>query len=280
MIKLKNVNKRYKKLYALKNFNLNISENGIYCLLGLNGAGKTTLMKTIAGYQNATNGDVIVEGKHISTSSVTTPVTYIKSFSKHFNMPVKKLIDLASHVNTEFDKDFAIKMMKKFELDEEKRFNKLSLGMKTMMSTIFSLASNKKIILLDEPVLGLDAIMRENFYELLQESYNTHPRIIIISTHLIEEISKSVQKLIIINNGQVIFFDETDVIDEKAYMVSGTKDEVSKSTEGLNIINTVDTAAFRTNYIFDRRIESEKDIKIQNMSLQDFFINLIKGGKK
>lgn len=81
-------------------------------------------------------------------------------------------------------------MMERFELDGKKKFNHLSLGMKTMVSTIICLASNKSVVLLDEPVLGFDAIMRVEFYDMLIESFRKHPRIIIVSTHIIEEIAK------------------------------------------------------------------------------------------
>lgn len=76
-------------------------------------------------------------------------------------------------------------MMERFELDGKKKFNHLSLGMKTMVSTIICLASNKSVVLLDEPVLGFDAIMRVEFYDMLTESFQKHPRIIIVSTHII-----------------------------------------------------------------------------------------------
>ena len=74
--------------------------------------------------------------------------------------------------------------------------------MKTMVSTIICLASSKEVILLDEPVLGFDAIMRVEFYDMLTESFKKHPRIIIVSTHIIEEIAKAIENLIIIDQGQ------------------------------------------------------------------------------
>ena len=75
-----------------------------------------------------------------------------------------------------------------------------------MVSTIICLASNKEVVLLDEPVLGFDAIMRVEFYDMLTASFQKHPRIIIVSTHIIEEIAKTIQKLIIIDKGSIRFF--------------------------------------------------------------------------
>lgn len=207
MIELKQVTKQYGRATVLKNITLSIDEPGIYCLLGRNGAGKTTFLKSIAGYQNITSGIIQVDGKVITTSTLDTGVSYIENFAKHYNLPIKKLLYIASKVNPNYDYDFALEMMERFELDGKKKFNQLSLGMKTMVSTIICLASNKNVVLLDEPVLGFDAIMRVEFYDMLTESFRKYPRIIIVSTHIIEEIAKTIQKLIIIDKGNIRFFD-------------------------------------------------------------------------
>lgn len=211
MIELTNVTKMYHNVSVLKNVSLKIDEPGIYCLLGRNGAGKTTLLKSIAGYQNITEGKIQVDKKVITTSTLDTGVSYIENFAKHFNLPVQKLLQIASNVNPNYDFEFALEMMDRFELDGKKKFNHLSLGMKTMVSSIICLASNKSVILLDEPVLGFDTIMRVEFYEMLTESFKKHPRVIIVSTHIIEEIAKTIQKLIIIDKGCIRFFDTLQV---------------------------------------------------------------------
>ena len=115
-------------------------------------------------------------------------------------------------------------MMDRFELDGKKKFHHLSLGMKTMVSTIICLASNRQVILLDEPVLRFDAIMRMEFYDMLTESFQKHPRIIIVSTHIIEELAKTIQKLIIIDRGRIRFFDTLQSIETKAFRVSGLQE--------------------------------------------------------
>ena len=160
MIELSGVTKQYRQTAVLKDVSLTISEPGIYCLLGRNGAGKTTLLKSIAGYQNISYGEIRVNNQLITTATLDTGVSYIENFAKHFHLPVKKLLHIAGEVNPNYDFAFATEMMERFELDGKKKFHHLSLGMKTMVSTIICLASNKNVILLDEPVLGFDAIMR------------------------------------------------------------------------------------------------------------------------
>lgn len=280
MIALKQVTKLYGQAIVLKNISLSIDEPGIYCLLGRNGAGKTTLLKSIAGYQNITGGTIQVDGKTITTSTLDTGVSYIENFAKHFNLPVRKLLRIASEVNSNYDYDFASEMMERFELDGNKKFNQLSLGMKTMVSTIICLASNKSVVLLDEPVLGFDAIMRVEFYDMLTESFHKHPRIIIVSTHIIEEIAKAIQKLIIIDKGSVRFFNTLQSVETKAFSISGLQKDVEAATQNLNVIGQDTVGGLVTKYIFDNPPEQTASLEIHPLSLQDFFIQMVghKGG--
>ena len=282
MIELKQVTKQYGQATVLKNITLSIGEPGIYCLLGRNGAGKTTLLKSIAGYQNITSGSIQVDGKTITTSTLDTGVSYIENFAKHFNLPVRKLLRIASEVNPNYDDDFASEMMERFELDGKKKFHHLSLGMKTMVSTIICLASNKEVILLDEPVLGFDAIMRVEFYNMLTESFQKHQRIILVSTHIIEEIAKTIQKLIILDKGSIRFFDTLQSIEAKAFSISGLQKDVEAATRNLNIIGQDTVGGLATSYIFDNPPKQTASLEIQPLTLQDFFIQMVghKGGVK
>ena len=275
MIELRQETKKYGQAAVLKNITLTVKEPGIYCLLGRNGAGKTTLLKSIAGYQNITDGVIKVDGKTITTSTLDTGVSYIENFAKHFNLPVWKLLRIASEVNPEYDYDFALEMMDRFELEGKKKFNQLSLGMKTMVSTIICLASNKEVILLDEPVLGFDAIMRVEFYDMLTESFQKHPRIIIVSTHIIEEIAGTIQKLIIIDRGKVRFFDTLQAVETKAFSISGLRKDVEAAVWDRNVIGQDIVGGLATSYIFDNPPEQTASLEIQPLSLQDFFIQMV-----
>lgn len=282
MIELKQVTKQYGQATVLKNITLSIEDPGIYCLLGRNGAGKTTLLKSIAGYQNITSGSIQVDGKAITTSTLDTGVSYIENFAKHFNLPVQKLLRIASEVNPNYDYDFAAEMMDRFELEGKKKFHHLSLGMKTMVSTIICLASNKDVILLDEPVLGFDALMRVEFYDMLTESFQKHPRIILVSTHIIEEIAKTIQKLILIDRGSVRFFDTLQAVETKAFCISGLQKDVEAATKDRNVIGQDAVGGLVTSYIFDNPPEETGSLEIRPLSLQEFFIQMVghKGGSR
>ena len=275
MIELSGVTKQYGQTAVLKDVSLTIDEPGIYCLLGRSGAGKTTLLKSIAGYQNISYGEIRVNNQLITTATLDTGVSYIENFAKHFHLPVKKLLHIAGEVNPNYDFAFATEMMERFELDGKKKFHHLSLGMKTMVSTIICLASNKNVILLDEPVLGFDAIMRVEFYNMLSESFQKHPRIILVSTHIIEEITKTIQKLIILDKGRIRFFDTLQAVEKQAYSISGLKSDVEAATKNLNVIGQDSVGGLVTSYIFDTPPKQIASLEIHPLTLQDFFIQMV-----
>jgi len=279
MIEIKNVTKKYGSQTAIDRISLNLPEQGIYCLLGRNGAGKTTFMKMLAGHIAATDGQILVEGKRISTSKMPECVNYIESGSVQFNMRLSELINTAEYLQEGFDRAFALEMAERFELDLRKRYNKLSFGMKTMLTTIITLANNSKVIMLDEPVLGFDAIMRDQFNTLLLESYHANPRLIIVSTHLIDEIAKVTERLIIINNGRILVEAGMEDIDEKAYTLSGAAKEVLPLLDKLNCIGKTTAGSVMAAHIYDDRITPPEGVSVDRLSLQDFFINIV-GGKK
>jgi ABC-2 type transport system ATP-binding protein len=277
MIEFTNVTKRYGGLAAIDRVSLNIPEQGIYCLLGRNGAGKTTLMKLLSGYIAATEGRITVDGKPVSTSRMPESVNFIENGSVQFNMKVSALIDSAAGLQDSFDLNFARKMTERFELDTKKKFKQLSFGMKTMLTTIITLSNNAKTILLDEPTLGFDAIMRNQFNTLLQESYSAHPRVLIVSTHLIDEIAKIAGRLIIIDKGRILFEAGIDDIDEKAYTLSGPAKTLIPLLDGLNCIGKIQAGSMMAAHIYGDRITPPEGVEIDRLSLQDFFISIVGG---
>ena len=278
MIELSNVTKRFGSITAIDRISMNIPEQGIYCLLGRNGAGKTTFLKLLAGHIAATKGKISVGGKRVSTSRMPESVNFIESGAMQFNMRVSELINAAASLQDDFDHDFARRMTDRFELSTSKKFKQLSFGMKTMLTTIITLSNKSEVILLDEPTLGFDAIMRDQFNTLLLESYQANPRIIIVSTHLIDEIAKVISQLIIIDKGGILLKADIDDIDEKAYSLSGSVNLVMPLLDNLNCIGKTSVGSVMAAYIFDDRIDPPDGVSIDRLSLQDFFISMV-GGK-
>jgi len=279
VIEIKNVVKRYGKVAAIDGITMSLPDSGIYCLLGRNGAGKTTLLKMMVGHIAATDGHIAINGTEISPRNMPQAMNYIESGSEQFDMRVGELIDIAAQLQEDFDMNFARKMAERFDLDMKKRFRKLSFGMKTMLTSIMTLSNNSKAILLDEPTTGFDAIMRDQFNTLLLESYHANPRLIIVSTHLIDEVAKVTERLIVIEKGKLLIEAGMDDIDEKAYTLSGSVQDIMPLLSNLNCIGQQVAGNVMAAHIYDDRIQPPQGVAISGLSLQDFFINIV-GGRK
>jgi len=279
VIELKNVTKQYGKLAAVDRVSLDLPQSGIYCLLGRNGAGKTTLLKLLAGHIGSTDGRIVINGAEVSPGRMPDCVNYIESGSEQFDMRVADLIKTAVQLQEGFDINFALEMAERFELSHKKRFKKLSFGMKTMLTSILTLANNSKVILMDEPTTGFDAIMRDQFNTLLLESYHANPRLIIVSTHLIDEVAKVTERLIIIEKGKILMQAGMEDIDERAYSLSGAIKDVLPLLDGLNCINQQIAGNVMSAHIYDNRITPPEGVAIDGLSLQEFFVSMV-GGKK
>lgn len=277
MIELVKVTKKYGGTKAADDISLSIKKPGIYCLLGRNGSGKTTFMKLISGNISPTCGEISVNGIRVSTLDMPENVRYIEVAKTQFNMCVSELLKMADGLDPDFDLDFANRMAEKFKLDKKKKYNSLSFGMKTMVTTIITLASNSDVVMLDEPVLGFDAIMRKEFYELLQISFENHPRIMIISTHLIDEIENTASDVIMIDNGKILLYEDINTVIEKAYKVTGQTEAVKAAVNGLNVIAVDEIGKFSVAYIFDAKRASGGAVEVSSVSLGDLFIKMVGG---
>ncbi|WP_312113192.1 ABC transporter ATP-binding protein [Brevibacillus reuszeri] len=275
MISLSNVTKNYGKNIGLRNFSVTLDSPGIYCLLGRNGAGKTTFLKLIAGHHNTSSGKVTVNGNLVDMLHMPEQVHFVASDAEHFNMRIKDLFKTAKDLHSQFDINFAIEISQRFKLDLNKKYEQASFGMKVMVNTILGMASNKEVIILDEPVLGFDAITRKNFYDLLQDCNEQKQKMIIVSTHLIDEISRVAEKLLIIDEGELKLYADINDIDEMAYSITGPSNVVEQLTQGLNIIGSKKVGGFISLYVFDKAIEDTDMVMVSPLGLQDFFISLI-----
>ncbi|MBZ2174019.1 ABC transporter ATP-binding protein [Schnuerera sp. xch1] len=279
MINFANVYKKYKDQVVIDDITIDINKNGIYCLLGRNGAGKTTFMKLLAGHIGVSEGEIKVDKQKVSPANMPSNVSFIESRASQFNMSIADLLDTTRHLQDEFDIEFAYKMLQKFKLNKKQKFKQLSFGMQTMVATIAGLASNSKVVMLDEPVLGFDAIMRNQFNKLLLESYERHPRIIIVSTHLIDEIAKVAQYLIMIDNGKIILNSTMNEINDLFYALTGQDDALKEAIKNLNVIGKETVHGRTVAYIYDKKINLTNNIINQPASLNDFFINMVGGNE-
>lgn len=206
-VKIENVKKSYKDTKALKGVSAEIKSGELYGLLGLNGAGKTTLISAIAGLIKADEGDITVDGKSVKTDS--DEVKRIIAVSPQEtavapNLTVKENLEFFAELYGK-PKDRAIIAMQEFGLTEvaNKRAKTLSGGYARRLSIAAAVITEPKLLILDEPTLGLDVIARRELWKLINARKGKTT--IILTTHYLEEVEALCDRICALKEGEKIF---------------------------------------------------------------------------
>ncbi len=217
IITVKNVCKDYKKLRALNNVSLTINEGELYGLLGVNGAGKTTLLKILSGLTNMTSGEFIVSGfdntqmdeikKLIDISPQETAVAK--------NLTVLENLKFFQDLYDQKDNDYLNQIISDLSLSEvvNQRAKTLSGGYQRRLSIALGLISKPKILLLDEPTLGLDVLARRELWKIINKFKGKIT--IILTSHYLEEIEALCDRVSIMSKGNLLVEGTIDEIKEK-----------------------------------------------------------------
>ncbi|MFD4182317.1 ABC transporter ATP-binding protein [Rhodococcus sp. NPDC058514] len=220
---MRDVDKRYGDFDALTDVSFDLEHDKIYGLLGRNGAGKSTIMSILTGQSIQTSGDVTVFGATpFENARVLRGVSFIKESQTYpDDLRVKHVLSTAGHLMEHWDREFAELLLDDFQLPLGRRVKKLSRGMKSALGVIIGLASRAPLTLFDEPYLGLDAVARQMFYDRLLADYAEHPRTVVLSTHLIDEVANLLEHVIVVDRGRILLDDDADGLRQRAVVVTG-----------------------------------------------------------
>ncbi|MCH5180141.1 MAG: ABC transporter ATP-binding protein [Erysipelotrichales bacterium] len=213
LIEFKNVTFKYKgaNQNALNNVNLSLNEGQIVGLLGPNGSGKTTIIKLIAGLLKNHQGEILINDKHIGVESkmmvsYLPDSTYLKE-----EMVIKDVITMFADFYENFDKEKMLSMLKTMDIDTSSVIKTLSKGNKEKLQLALVLSRNAKIYVLDEPIGGVDPAQRDFIINTILNNY-AYNSLVIISTHLIEDIDSILNRAIFIKKGEVVMDDTKENI--------------------------------------------------------------------
>ncbi|MFS0911182.1 ABC transporter ATP-binding protein [Microbacterium sp. 179-I 3D2 NHS] len=239
VIEVQNLTKRYKDKRALDNVSLSLEEGAIYGLLGRNGAGKTTLMSILTAQNFASSGEVRVFGEQpYENARVLDRVCFVRESQKYPDDAYPRhAFKAASLFFRNWDQGLADQLIEQFQLPMKQTIKKLSRGQLSAVGVIIGLASRADLTFFDEPYLGLDAVARQIFYDRLLEDYAEHPRTIILSSHLIDEVANLIEKVIVIDNGKILLDDDTDAVRDRAVTVVGDAEKVDAWASGREVLH-------------------------------------------
>lgn len=239
IVEARGLTKRFGSVTAVDDVSFRLEENGIYGLLGRNGAGKTTLMSLLTGQEFATSGEISVFGESpVENARVLQNVCFIKESQKYpDDFKVKHVLRTAPWFFPNWDQAFADRLVADFRLPLDRKMKKASRGQFSAVGVVVGLASRAPLTFFDEPYLGLDAVARQIFYDRLLADYAEHPRTVVLSTHLIDEVADLLEHVLVIDDGRMLVDSPADRLRGSATTVVGAKNAVESFVGSREIIH-------------------------------------------
>ena len=221
MLRCTNLTKTYRGRAALNRLSLELEAGRIYALLGPNGSGKTTFMKMVAGLVKPTSGELTFEGQPIGVSS-KTHTAYMPTESYFYSYMTGKD---AGNYYRDFFKDFNCdqyyRLLEHLNLDPALRISKMSSGMMAKLKIALTLSRNARLVMLDEPLNGIDIVARDKIVETIVQSFSPE-KTFVLSSHLVDELEKIIDHAVFLKEGELI--------------LQGSKEELYR-TQGKSIVD-------------------------------------------
>ena len=211
MLKCENLVKVYSGCRAVDGLNLELDAGRIYALLGPNGRGKSTFMMRVVGLIKPTEGKIYLDGEEISDKT-RARITYMPTENYFYNyMRIKDIASFYKDFYEDFDEDRMYGLLDRMELHFDGKVRNMSTGMLAKLKVAVAMARNSRVILLDEPLNGIDIIAREQVMNTIT-GYNNEDKIIIVSSHLVDELEHAAGGAVFIKNGRVVMAGNTEDI--------------------------------------------------------------------
>ncbi len=283
MIEVKNVTKKYGKTIAVDNISFSIEKGEVVGLLGPNGAGKSTTMNMITGFIETTEGEILVDGYDISKkpNKAKKSIGYMpEGVPLYTDLTVKEFVTYMAEiklVDKKIRKEKIEEIIKKTGLIEVERklIRNLSRGYKQRVSMAGALVGEPKILILDEPTVGLDPKQITEIRNLIKELGKTHT--VILSSHILSEVSQICNKVIIINKGKIVAIDTPQNLEKKmsnnniTYVtVEDTENKIEEVTSNIKEIKKIKLIEKLEDGTKKYIIEAENEVDLRKIIFSEF----------
>lgn len=279
VIKARNLSKRFGKFRALKGVSFDIPLGRIVGVIGANGAGKTTLLNAVLGLSSY-EGELSVLGFNPSKqrSALMKNACFISDVATLPKwMKVSEVLDYVGSVHPKFNRDKAMQFLARTKVPQDKKIRALSKGMIVQLHLAIVMSIDAKLLVLDEPTLGLDIIFRKQFYQSLLEEYFDEERTVIITTHQVGEIEHILTDVMFIKDGEVMLEANMEELTQQfiEVMVEPGKEDEARA---LGPIMTGTTFG-KSTYVY-KNVDREKLSKLgetRRLGLADIFVATMTG---
>ncbi len=228
--------RRYRSAVAVDDVTITLRPGVITGLLGRNAAGKSTLMRLIAAQELASSGAVEVFGESpFENPDVQHRMVFVREDQTYPDFKVRHALAAAGWSLPNWSAELAAVLVRDFEVPLGRPIKKLSRGQRSALGIVIGLASRADLTLLDEPYAGLDPVARRMFYGHLLADYAEHPRTVLLSTHLVDEVADLLEQVLLIDHGRITLDAPADEVRGRAVTVSGPREAVARFSSGRTV---------------------------------------------
>lgn len=284
-IEVRQLTRTHKSTPALDDVTVSFAADGIHGLLGRNGAGKTSLMSIISGQDWPDSGAVTVFGETPHENERVLPrICFVREDQKYIEDSLARhAFAAASTAFPNWDRDLADRLARDFQVPARTRIKKMSRGQRSAVAVIIGIASRADVTFFDEPYMGLDAVARQLFYDRLLEDYTAHPRTIVLSSHLIDEIAHLIENVVLLDRGRVTLDEPVDTLRGRAVTLIGAEDVVRDLTDFRQVLHAESLGRLTKTTVLGaledhelRRARSH-GVEVLPVSLQQLIVHLTTG---
>ncbi len=277
ILSAQNVNKRFKKFQALKNVNLSVQKGKIVGLIGPNGAGKTTLLKAVLGLDSC-DGELKVLGldPFRQRAELMREICFIADVAVLPKwIKVSEVLKFTAQSHPNFSIDKAKDFLSHTKVNMSHKVKELSKGMTAQLHLAIVMSIDAKLLVLDEPTLGLDILFRKEFYDNLLNDYFDHERTIIITTHQVEEIEHILTDVIFIREGEIVLDANMEELTSQYFEVMVSADNYQQALSAKPLTERKVFGKHIMLFKSDSRDYLETLGEVQRPSVSDLFVALM-----
>ena len=274
---------------VVRGVDLRVERGAIHAILGRNGSGKTTLLRTLLGFYRREGGEVRIFGRdpERETAAVLARVGYVSdTLAAYDTLRVSDLLQIHRQSYSDWDDALGYEMLGRYELPLDVRIRTLSRGQRTQLGLICALSHRPELLVLDDPTLGLDAVVLDDFFETLAATSRRDGTTVLIASHNIAEIESIASHISLFDDGRVVLTDSLDHLRTRTRQVTLTfRDDVPEAIRAIDDFTALKTTARKvTGVVLDESTGAMErlkaldpaDMEVRELTLKEIFVNFMR----
>lgn len=248
MIEVRNVMKEFDGFRALDDMSMTVPTGSVYGLVGPNGAGKSTIIRHLTGIYRQDAGEITIDGAPVfENPEVKSRIAYIPDDIFYYaNASIREMMDFYRSIYPHFDAERFKKLADVFGLDPKRQMRRLSKGMQKQAAFWIAVSLRPEILILDEPVDGLDPVMRRQIWSIIMADVAENGTTVLVSSHNLRELEDVCDSVGIINKGKIMIERSLNELQENIVKIQLALPDGESLPEGLDILHKSNTGRLQS----------------------------------